>query len=165
MKNKLYIICIAIIIILILIYSSYNIHNNQYENCIYGLYVSSDTYNEDADISMMRIFIGEQTKTKNGIAREARLLIDNNVTDQDITIHYKSGKSGFPFIMKPYKIIADVEFTKEKIWDGPITFEFDIMNNSLRIYSDNELLGFLYKDNELSNSFKYIDKTDSDELK
>ena len=149
---------ISIIIVIIIIYYIYGIHDATYEDAMYGLWVSADGYNNDANVSLMRLFIGysEKESTKK-IRRNARLLIDDDITDQDITISYDKCSTGFPFNIKPYKITAEIEFTKEPIWDNPIILEFDFMKNNLRIYSNDELLGFLYKDNELTDSLKYIE--------
>ena len=164
MNNKIIISIIIVFVILLLAFCTYNIHNKQYEDSIYGLWVSSDGYNDDADISLMRLFIGHPNISSKKIKRNARLLIDNNITDQDIVISYKNGSSGFPYTIKPYEIITDIEFSKEQVWDSPVTFEFDFLKNSLKIHNGDELLGFLYKDNDLTESFKYVEKNDAPQV-
>ena len=96
----------------------------------------------------------------NKIKRNARLLIDKEITDQDIIITYKKPPSGFT--ISPYKLNVEMEYTDEKLWNDKITFEFDFMKNSLRIYDEDELLGYFYKDNEISDSFKAISKDQTD---
>ena len=159
----MYKIAILVIIILITIYYTYSIHNRVYEEAIEGLWVSPDVYNENANIVLMRLFIGKPEKMGglgNKIKRNARLLIDKEITDQDIIITYKKPPSGFT--ISPYKLNVEMEYTDEKLWNDKITFEFDFMKNSLRIYDEDELLGYFYKDNEISDSFKAISKDQTD---
>jgi len=153
---KIIIISIIIILIILIVFSLnsfYNIHNDYYENFIYGLWTAPESFCEESEISSMSLFIGEAKKIKNKIIRNARILINNNITNQDITLIYKEGSTGFPLKIKPYKIMVNVEFSKESIWKSPIFMEFNLLENSLRIHDRKELLALLYKDNEISRAF------------
>ena len=149
-------IAFIILIIIILLWLSNN-HIKNYENGIYGLWVSSDVYNKDAEITSMRLFIGEPKYHMFSITRNARLQIDNDITDQDVEINYNKTWITTPNI-NSYKLYAKITMSDNNIWDDHISMDFDFMKNKLSIYNGSELLGVLYKDNEITESLLYLNK-------
>ncbi len=136
----------VIVVILCVIWLQSRNYRDIYENYMTGLWIASEEFTENAEISSMRLFIGPYHIEKQ--SRAAYLLINDNVTNQLINLKYA------PHMVSPhigvYTINMECE-QKDKVWPVELTFEFDIIEQSLTIYSDDQLYGFLYKDGELSH--------------
>lgn len=154
--NKIIPVVIVFVIVLAF-YSQYNIHRQNYEEYLYGYWVADESFCEEADASSMMLFIGAPEKTSmfGRVTRPAHLIINNDITNQALTIKYKRPNMWFAQKMpKKYKIWANITFEEECNIPEDLWMEFNIYEGTMKMYLDEELYGAFYKDNEITKMFE-----------
>lgn len=164
-NSQLVIILILVILIIYFVRTNYhNVHQQNYEDFMYGYWVGDDGFCENAEISSMMLFIGDPIKwTKGRMQRNAYLVINNDITNQPLKIQYKKVSTGYGCKLNKYKIRAHILFEEETDIPPDVTLEFDVLNGKLRIHDGENLYGLLYKDNEVSHTLRLEDKPEGEE--
>ncbi len=146
----MYLPYLIVFVIILIVYCSTNIHREEYENYLTGHWVSPMDFNEESQISSMMFQIGDYEDGK----RQAYLLINDDISNQGLTLSYSKPTLWFENAIKPYTIDADVEFSDEDMWNDQVSFELDILQGKLLIYHEDTVYAVLYKDFEVDN---YLD--------
>jgi hypothetical protein len=141
-------ICTVILLISYLAYESYN-YSKICEQYLDGYWIGDNTFCEESDVSSMLLFIGKKEENK----RDLYLIINNDITNQHIKM-----TSGWKLLcvnkdLNKYTIGGKLEFEEDCGIPDEITFDLNVLDGVLRLYSDGTLYGIFYKDHEVSLLF------------
>ncbi len=130
MNNLLVGIIIIVVILVITIVTMMNV--STYEKYLYGAWIAADDeFCETAEIDSMLLFIGEPTLNWRSRVRIAYLVICPNECKQGLTITYRRGWGG-PWLHN-YKIVADVKFEDDQLWDERCELVIDMVKGTMII--------------------------------
>lgn len=143
------------VMIAVLIYRARNFSRDVYSGYIEGMWRGDDTFCEDSGLTSMLLYIGDERHATHGVhdaARDGYLIMNPDVSNQKITIHYETTSGGF-YDLAPYELATYVEYDTDDVMPNELTFTFDITQGRLNIYSKSEkkLYGVFYKDHELTS--------------
>jgi hypothetical protein len=114
----------------------------------------SDTYfAEEAGISSIMMYINKHEKGK----RDGYLVINNDISNQFITLHYNKPISVHHTMNDSHSIEAKVEFTDDNVWPENIIFEISPSKGRLRIHDGKKIYALLWKDHEISSALSIAD--------
>jgi len=141
---------------IIILYYALTFGVGSYEEYMYGLWTADDDFCDDAGIASMMIFIGPSTRswtwTGPKLARAGYILIADDISNQPLTMTYKSG---WPPYGGKYTVNAQFEFESEDIFetDGKnLRVELDMQLGCMKIYDSERIYGKLYKQHSVSNT-------------
>jgi hypothetical protein len=128
----------------------------EYEEFLTGMWKGDDAFCESSGLSSMLLYIGSPDG-KRHTQRECFLVMNNDITCQEIKISYRRGKTPWGRVGK-YRVKADIEFSEDPVWpEKNLTFDFDMLTGKLCIHCDGNLYGLLYRDNELTDMADAVD--------
>lgn len=153
MNNKAKLVAlISIILLIFIIYHLSYYNTNNHEDYLYGFWVAeADEFCDEAEIDSILLFIGER---KNN-ARECYLVIMPDISNQSFTIKYKPSSAGFG--ISNYCVSAEVEFEDEQLWDDKIKIETNLLEGTIKIYSEDTIYLKAQKQHDITNISKYLD--------
>lgn len=144
-------IAFLVIIVIVLVFVHFNSYSTLYRDFMYGYWIASDDYCEQADISSMMLFIGDEDDKKG--RRTAYLIINNDITNQMLTLdmsrpsHPMSPSS----MSTKCTVRTKIEFEEDCGIPLELTFEFDLLDGTLKLHDGETMYGMLYKNHEISN--------------
>ncbi len=139
----------AIIIILILIYYGWNCSLYDYEEYLGGMWRGDDAFCEESGVSSMLLYIGKPTAKNNRTSRDGYLVINNNVTNQAITLEYTPSNTSFCRLGE-YAVDVNIAYTEDEIMPKNVKLRVNMKTGSLKIYQKDKMYGLFYRDGELS---------------
>lgn len=152
---KKIIFAIIVVVVLVIIYSMYNLHGKDYEEFMYGYWQGDEGFCDECEVESMQLFIGEPTEQsffkKLGGKKErlAYLIINDNITNQQIKLSYKPA-GAFSLGLPKYEFFAEIEYQEECEIPAEATFEFDMKKGRLRIHDGKKIYAVMYKNHEIS---------------
>ncbi len=140
---------LIIIVLIVVIYYITTYNNTNYEKYLYGFYCADgDEFCETTDIDSMMIFIGEPCVSWTTTERTCYMIIMNDICNQGFTMKYSQGYAGIG--MGKYVITADLDYDNDCIWPDRVTFEFNILDGTLKIHDGEIIYAKLYKQNDVT---------------
>lgn len=149
-------VVILIIIIVVLVHRLYVMHDATYERLsdyMYGYWVGDANFCEDAEISSILLFIGENTLKSPVYKRNAYLIINNDITNQQICINYNKSDCAITDD-KRCLVKVKIDFTDDTIIPSDVHIDYDIVDGLLRIHDGETVYGVFYKDHEVTDMLK-----------
>lgn len=122
---------------------------DDYEDYLEGMWRGDDAFCEESGVSSMLLYIGKARVKKGKTVRDGYLIINNNVTNQMITITYSPASTGFCRLGR-YTVSANIEYTEDEVMPKNVSMRVDMKTGGLKIYNDGKIYGLFYRDGELS---------------
>lgn len=147
-------LAIAIVAIIVIIYTLLYWNTTAYEGYLYGFWAASgDDFCAESEIDSMMVFIGEAECTWKPYpwtrTRPCYVIIMNDLCNQGFTLSYRPSITGVGLGM--YCIWADVVFDDEDIWPGSVSICVDMRVGTMKIYAGDTIYAKLQKQHDTTN--------------